>query len=100
MPEILIFLSFYPHPRTFFHCFYRDRGRERGREREKHQYEISINQLPPLCSRTGDQTHNPGTCPDQELNPQPFSYRTILQPTEPHWPEILLLIVLKGVRPQ
>ena len=24
-------------------------------------------------------------CPDQGSNPQPFSYKTILQPTEPHW---------------
>ena len=29
---------------------------------------------------------NPGTCPDQESNPQPFSYQTTLQATEPHWP--------------
>ena len=27
--------------------------------------------------------------PDQETNPQPFSYRTIFQPTEPHWPQLI-----------
>ena len=35
---------------------------------------------------TGDQTHSLGRFPDEELNPQPFSYGTMLQPTEPHWP--------------
>ena len=35
--------------------------------------EIIINWLPLICALTWDQTCNPGMCPDQELNPQPFS---------------------------
>ena len=53
----------------FFHCFLE---REGGRER-------SINQLPPVCAQSRAHTHNPGLCPDRELNPQPFSYRMIPQ---------------------
>ena len=32
-----------------------------------------------------DQTCNLDVCPDQESNPQPFGYRMMLQPSEPHW---------------
>ena len=39
---------------------------------------------------TGNQTCNLGMCPDQELNLQPFGYKTTLQPTEPHWPGLNL----------
>ena len=50
----------------FFFFFFREEGRKRN-----------INQLPPIHILTGtptsDQTHNPGICPDWELNPQPFS---------------------------
>ena len=53
------------------------------REEEK---ERNINQLPPIHAQTGDCIHNIGICLDQESNPQPFSYRTMFQPTEPHWP--------------
>ena len=41
---------------------FRERGKEgEGRER-------NTDQLPLECAPTGDQTHNPGICPDQELN--------------------------------
>ena len=33
----------------------------------------SIDQLPPVRTPTGDQTHNLGMCPNQGLNPQHFS---------------------------
>ena len=54
-------------------------GREGRRERD-------INCLPPVRALTGDQTHNPGMCPDWEFNLCPFSYWVMRQPTEPHWP--------------
>ena len=38
--------------------------------------------------RLGNQTHNLGMCIDQKSNVQPVSYKTMLQPTEPHWPEL------------
>ena len=56
---------------------------ERGEGREKEK-ERNINQLPLKCVLTGDQTQNPGMCPDQELNWWPFSLRDSTQPIEPH----------------
>ena len=48
---------------------FRERGREREREGEKHRCarktSIGCVSYMPL---TGDQTRNPGMCPDQELN--------------------------------
>ena len=63
--------------------------RERGREREKHAlighllYSLRLGIIP---AWTRDGTRHPGMCPEQESNLQPFSYGTILQPTEPHRP--------------
>ena len=74
--EHLHFFFLNPHPRTFFHC---SSEREEGRE-------TSVQELPPKRAGTGDQMHNLGRCPDQELNTQPLGYRTVLQPTEPHQP--------------
>ena len=45
-------------------------GGDRARERER-----NIVWLPPIADPTGDRTHNPGTCPDQESNPQPSAAR-------------------------
>ena len=51
--------------------------REGGRgEREKHQLIASHMRPPP-----GGLTCSPGLCPEQGLNPQPFSYEATLQPT-------------------
>ena len=36
------------------------------RERQKHRL------LDPIQAPNGDQTRNPGMCPDQKSNPQPF----------------------------
>ena len=47
--------------------FFREKGSVGvGEERE------TLIQLPPICTPTGDQTHNLGMCPDQELKLQPF----------------------------
>ena len=64
-------------PRTFFHCFLRERERERERERkgERNIDEKERHQLVASCMY-----------PDGESNPQPFGYRTTLQPTEPQHP--------------
>ena len=48
-------------------CVYWFLEREEGRERER-----NINWLPPVCAQTRDWTHNAGTCPDKESDPQPF----------------------------
>ena len=53
-------------------------GREGEREGEKHPLVASC--MPP----TGGLVHNPGLCPDQESNWQPFSLWDDAQPTEPH----------------
>ena len=64
--------------------------REEGRERETLMSE-KHDQLPFVRTQTRDQTHNLGVCPDQESNPQPFSYRMMFQPTEPHQPGLYFL---------
>ena len=61
----------------FIYLFFRERGREGEREGETHG-----------CAReTGDLACIPGTCPDWELNLQPFTWQAGIQPTEQHPPE-------------
>ena len=57
----VLFLRFY-----FF--IFRERGREGERQGEKHHCVVASH-VPP----TGDLAHNPGMCPDWELNWQPFA---------------------------
>ena len=47
----------------YFIYLYLERGREGERGGEKHQ-RVAASQVPP----TGDLAHNPGMCPDWELN--------------------------------
>ena len=54
-------------------------GREREREGEKHQCVVAF-RMP----TTGDLVHNPGMCPDWELNWPPFGSQAGLQSTERH----------------
>ena len=66
----------------FIYLFtFRERGREEEREGEKHQCVVA-SCTPP----TGDLAHNPGMCPDWELNWQPFGLQASTQSTEPHQP--------------
>ena len=58
-----------------------ERGREGEREGEKHQC-VVVFQAP----ATGDLAHNPGICPDWELNRRPFGSASGAQSTEPHQP--------------
>ena len=47
-----------------------------------------------LTSPTGDLAHNPGMCPDWELNQRPFGSQASAQSTEPHQPGLLLYFFL------
>ena len=40
---------------------------------------------------TGDLAHNPGMCPDWELNWRPFGLQACTQSTEPHQPGLIYL---------
>ena len=62
----------------FYYFIFRGRGREREKDGEKHQLVASC------TSPTGDMAHNPGTCPDGELNWPPFHSQADAQSTEPH----------------
>ena len=58
----------------FGFLFFREKGSVWGAgwEKETWAWERNINQLPPICARTWDGTHNLGMRPDQESNLQPF----------------------------
>ena len=64
----------------FYLFIFRERGREGERRREKHQCVVVASCTPP----TGDLAHNPGVCPDWELNWQHFGLQAGTQSTEPH----------------
>ena len=73
-------VNFYSFKKDFIYLFL-ERGEEREREGEKHQCVVASHTPP-----TGDQTYNPGTCPDWELNQQLFGSHTSTRSTEPHQP--------------
>ena len=72
-----LFIMLFYVPSYFIFLILKSGG---GRKKEK---ERSIDWLPSIWASTGDPAYNPGTCPDQELNQQPFSLRDYTQPTEP-----------------
>ena len=47
--------------------------------------ERNIDRLPLAHAPTGDQTHNPGLCPDWKLNWQPFALQDDAPPAEADW---------------
>ena len=53
----------------FFLSLTVERGEGREKERERIIDVRNIDRLPLAHSPTGDQTHNPGMCPDWESNP-------------------------------
>ena len=67
---------------NFLKIFYLfpERGEGREKREEKHQSVASC--TPP----TGDVAHNPGMCPDWELNERPFGSQAGSQSTEPDQP--------------
>ena len=48
---------------------------ERGSEGEREGEKQNINLLPLIQALTGDRTYDPGMCPNQESNLQPFTLR-------------------------
>ena len=58
-----------PHPRICLLILEREEG---GEGEGQGEGERNINQVPPTCTLTGDQTHNLGAHPNQEQNAQPF----------------------------
>ena len=58
-------------------------GRKRGRE-------TSICGCLSWPPPTGDLAHNPGICPDWEVNRRPFGSQAGIQSTEPHQPGLFL----------
>ena len=75
----------YCHYSYIFKRFYlfilKEMEKEGEREGEEHQCVVST-----CVSHTGDLAHNPGMCPDQELNLQPFASQAHTQSTELHQP--------------
>ena len=67
--------------KILFIYLFLERGREGEREGEKHQCVVASHTPP-----TGDLAHNPGMCPDWELNWRPFGSQASAQSTEPHQP--------------
>ena len=64
----------------FIYLFiFKERGREGEREGKKHKSGFASHV--PL---TGDLAHNPGMCPDWELNQWPFGLQASPHFTEPH----------------
>ena len=63
--------------KRFYLFIFRERGRDGEREGEKHQCVVT-SRVP----STGDLAHNPGMCPDWELNQQPSGLQAGTQPRE------------------
>ena len=63
------------------------------RERNMEVWEKHLS-VASLTSPTGDLAHNPGMCPDWELNQRPFGSQASAQSTEPHQPGLLLYFFL------
>ena len=64
------------------------REKERGRNIDVREIHWLVVSLMPLA---GDLVNNPGMCPDQESNQQPFSSQASTQSTEPQQPWPILL---------
>ena len=75
---VCVFLN--PHLRTCPLVLEGEEGRETGRDMDVRD----IDQLPPVCAQTGDQTLQPKYVPWSGIEPCNLSVlRTMLQPTEP-----------------
>ena len=65
-----------------------ERGERREKERERNSNVLEIHQSVISCTPpAGDLAHNPGMCPDWELNQRLFGSQAGTQSTEPHQPE-------------
>ena len=63
-----------------FFFFFRERGGGREKDRER-----KIDQLPLVHTKTGDQTCNPGMCPENQTH-ELLIYGPMLKPSEAHHP--------------
>ena len=79
---LLFYLGFY----NIYLFLGRGEGREEEGEKHRCEREILTSCFPyvPQPPPDQDQTCNPGKCPDQELNQQPFALWNDARPTEPH----------------
>ena len=74
------------------HADFGKRGRE-GERRETSMQEISIGCLSYTPQSGTEPSTYLGMCTHWESNPRPWSvYRTMLQPTEPHQPELFIFL--------
>ena len=76
----------------FYYYLFLDRREGREKEREKHQCVVASHTPP-----TGDLAHNPGVCPDWELNQRSFGSQASAQSTEPHQPGPTSEISIKAI---
>ena len=93
-PSVTHIFFWYVYDFTFFEkdfiYLFLEREREGEREGEKHEWVIAFHTPP-----TGDLAHNPGMCPDRELNQWPSGLQPMLNPlshTSQGWFYILKLI--------
>ena len=81
-----VFISSYFFLRFYLFLFLqRVEGREKEKERNIDVQEIHRS-VASHMDPTGDLAHNPGTCPDQELNQETPGSQVATQSTEPHQP--------------
>ena len=66
-----------------FKIYFPREGKEGRKTRKGEKHQCVVASRVPL---TGDLAPNPGTCPDWELNWQPFGSQASTQSTEPHQP--------------
>ena len=78
--QVFVFWVFFLR---FYVFIFREKRREGEREGEKHPCVVA-SCTPP----TGNLAHNPGMCPDWELNHRPFGSRARNQSTESHQPGV------------
>ena len=87
----IYFLIFYLFFKRFYLFIFREKGREKERKRNTDVREVrqlGVSHMP----AAGNLAHNPGRCPDWELNWQPFGSQARTQSTEPHQPGQILFI--------
>ena len=68
--------------KRFYLCIFLESGKGKEKEGEKHEYVRETSISCPLHGPNQDLAHNPGLCPDQELNWQTFSFGENTQPIE------------------
>ena len=73
------------HFQSLYMLSFRERGERRKKER-KRDIDVWEKHIDRFTPPAGDLVHNPGMCPDQELNQRPFGLQAGAQSTEPFQP--------------